>query len=563
MVETFHFMKYNSETTLEHIIKISEMGATICFDLEDSICNWIDKKDNDIIKARQRTILSNFLMKIFSELKNIKTCVRINSFNSLNQKLDIEFLSEFRNLNAIIIPKVENPEHIDSVIKQLKIKNFHHPEIIPIIESKQGIENLYNIINSDYKITKVAFGHCDYNLDINAFPFFHQDSTEYWKWVDRILKILKLNNIKFLNSPYLRLVDLDFFKSILSNLNLLTEGNFGQITLTSKQTSLCRLFNNSSIPINEKTDDRLSLQIKKSDLTNFISNFENENKGKAFTINHSNRVLVSPQEYCSAKKHFEKWKERDINFTFVGSCFPVQHNILFEDEFHQILKRKIEKEYDVNFHVNIIRYERFIYCLDKIDKINRINPIDFLIFHIRPEPYLRLVKLYYKYVNHNNKKCRSLNIPLFKILNPEKYDMLLLARKYSPADIYHKTLVRRIFINLNYLLGWFTGNNHYALSRYFSLANEIISYCDKNKIKIIILGPGLRSNTFVEKILSKKLNSYISEKIKITNTEYVDGLVPHSHNGLRYFNENGIHATENYHELIANRLFLKFEKFIL
>jgi hypothetical protein len=248
---------------------------------------------------------------------------------------------------------------------------------------------------------------------MKIFPFFHQDALEYWKWVDRILELIKPYKVKFINSPYLKLNDPDFFRSILSHLNFTTDGWFGQITLNSSQTKCCTDFEGKKFPINGIAKDRHNLKVEKNDLVSLINKFENENSGKAFTISETN-TIISPQEYCTAKYLLNNYKNTDLNITFAG-CFPVQHNILFEDTFHRILKIRSEELNNLNLHFRIIRYEKFSNCLDKIIGQHEIHPIDNLVFHIRAEPFLRLVKLFYRYQDYEYKKHWSLNLPFRKI----------------------------------------------------------------------------------------------------------------------------------------------------
>ena len=47
----------------------------------------------------------------------------------------------------------------------------------------------------------------------------------------------------------------------------------------------------------------------------------------------------------------------------------------------------------------------------------------------------------------------------------------------------------------------------------------------------------------------------MSKKLSAQNIKYVYGFDEHIEKGKMYFNKNGIHATELYHELIAERLY--------
>ena len=59
-------------------------------------------------------------------------------------------------------------------------------------------------------------------------------------------------------------------------------------------------------------------------------------------------------------------------------------------------------------------------------------------------------------------------------------------------------------------------------------------------------------------VLQKGLNEkYISKELKKLNIDYINGFVEHKVGDVRYFSEDGKHATEEYHKLIADELYEK------
>ena len=563
MPDTYQFIKYSSDSSIASIAKKGGSGAVICFDLEDSISDLFDEKRNYSIKQEYRLLLNKIIQTAVAGSGDFKIGIRINSSGSGLQDLDIACIPANSKIHSILIPKVEYAADIDTVVEKLKTANILFDEVIPLIESRKGLHNVEEILNSTYKLTKVGFGHCDYNLSIGAFPFFHQDAIEYWKWVSRLLGFLRPRNITFINSAYLNLNDTDFFKRMLSYLKFLCGEAFGQFTLTHQQTLLCA---DPCIPDfdikNGIAGNRLNLGVTKEMLNGLISSYENDNKGLGFTISPETGILISPHEYYSAKQHLRNRSEKEVNFTFVGGCFPVQGDILFEDIFHQALRKTLEEKLHVHANVNIIRYEKFSNCLEKIAVYAHDNPVDVLVFHIRPEPFLRLIKLYYKYLDYSNKLCHSLNLPFLKVLNPEKYDLLLLSRRYSYPDKGNRPKKYNVLLNLNYIFGYLIGNQRYALKKYLSLVDDVLDFCHKQHIKVIMLGPALRSEAMVETLFSTKLESFMSEAMKQRNVQYVFGMEKHQDRHIQYFNANGIHAAKPYHDLIARRLHEELEAYI-
>lgn len=246
----------------------------------------------------------------------------------------------------------------------------------------------------------------------------------------------------------------------------------------------------------------------------------------------------------------------------MGGCFPVQHNIKQEDLFHQLMKDEMERKYSCNLKVNIIRYERLLACLEKIIEYHSKNPIDILVFHIRPEPFLRLSKLYYRYVNENGTLCRSLNLPFFKLINPEKYDYLVLGRRFTSTAKIKESKLHKILIDFNLILGGLATNRHFALRFYLNLVEQIVLYCEQKKVKLILLGPASRPHTKIENLLSVKLHNHILKSLEKDTIAYISGLGEKTTWNEPLFFENGIHVNESYHRLIANRLIEEFGNLI-
>ena len=204
--------------------------------------------------------------------------------------------------------------------------------------------------------------------------------------------------------------------------------------------------------------------------------------------------------------------------------------------------------------INIIRYERFKNCITKISSYKEKNPIDILVFSIRPEPFLRLVKLYYKFLDPSTCKIRrSFTFPRINQVNSERYDILHSEGRFNPIEASDSSIIRKILVSLNYISGSLLGNDNYSLRKYLELINEIILFCKDNSIKLYILGSPIRTNTLTEKYLSLKLNKFMRKSLNIAEENFINGS-DLTDNGELLF-RNGIYATEKYHKLIANRIF--------
>ena len=548
-MKIYQFIKYYDGLSLDKLFASNTSHAILCFDLEDSVQDVFCPQNNSKLKSLYRNLLYRILQ---SNTHGNSIGVRINACGSDEQQKDIELLTSLGPLNTIFLPKAESRSQVVSLLQSLDKYGIQFNELVPVIESQKGIQNIKQIEGlASNKIKRIAFGHCDYNLNAGHFPFYHHSSREYWSWIEYMVAVIAPYKLGFVNSPFLELDNHSGFLEMLSSLKTICQNNLGQITLTSSQSIHCFNHKQSSIPFFRRISNRLSMRNDPTLAKDFIMRFEKENTGKAFTLTEKNRTLLSPHEYQSAKLHLSNSERAEYNFTFMGGCFPVQGGILFEELFHQQLKGEANLHYDLNFNINIIRYERFKGCLDKLKAHAEHHPIDLMIFCVRPEPVLRLTKLYYKYIDAGGRKRRMLHLPIFGIRLPVKN------RAEHPPNNFHGTsgaASNKFWINLNYLLGFLIGNNHVALKNYLFLVADLKQYCSTHDIPMMIMGPAIRTNTLMEKFLSYKLESYLEKRMDIPEDKFIRGSDLVS-DGQGLFNENGIHANEHYHRLIAVRIF--------
>ncbi|PIE78500.1 MAG: hypothetical protein CSA15_07335 [Candidatus Delongbacteria bacterium] len=546
-MKIYQFIKYNQETEIDHIKNYGDSRLTICFDFEDGVQQCFNSEKTSILKEKHRDYFSSIISKFRSD---IKIGVRVNSTNPLELEKDILEIKN-KNIHSIFIPKVESLDKMGKIVEKLDKNGIAYKEIIPVIESSNGLANIRDIVENE-SIKNIAFGHCDYNMSLNILPFFHQDNFEYWKWVEKIINSIKDKGICFINSPYLFIKNDDFFISMLQHLKNFSSNNCGQITLSNNQTSLILLDKNREVEFDKLLANRHQLYPTNQYLKKLISDYEKFNRGNG--LSKSMERIISVQEYLVAKRFKAKSRELKTKVLFVGGCFPVQHNIIFEDIFLSKTKLLVEKDVNTNLEIDIIRYERFAKVLEKIKNHGKSKDIDILIFSIRPEPFFRLIKFYYKYIDYEGKIRHSLNLPILNIVNPEKYDLLFLSRifdSYYDYYDYKESSIHNFLVDANYFIGKLFGNKSYAIRKYIELIEEIGKYCNENNIFFILLGPNLRSKTKEEPKFCRELDKKVRDKFP--NISYVTGF---EEDGKRdkIFQKNGIHVSKFYHSLIAKRL---------
>jgi hypothetical protein len=105
------------------------------------------------------------------------------------------------------------------------------------------MDNLPRLVEHTGKfISHVIFGHADFNMDNEYFPFYHQDCAEYWEWVHEIQQALLGTDIVFINSPLLFLGNTVLMQETLDRLHAKSIVPYGQMTLTAEQTRQCNRF---------------------------------------------------------------------------------------------------------------------------------------------------------------------------------------------------------------------------------------------------------------------------------------------------------------------------------
>ena len=150
--------------------KFEKFKISIILDMEDSAQDLFDSQNNLKLKKISREGL-----KYLSDneiLKNTNTFVRINSQNSEFYDQDINTISNvLKNktpLDGIFLPKVEKYDQIEDCYSKVSISAIKPISIVPMIETKKGLENLNDLLLKDKKrkiIKYVHYGHYNYCLD--------------------------------------------------------------------------------------------------------------------------------------------------------------------------------------------------------------------------------------------------------------------------------------------------------------------------------------------------------------------------------------------------------------
>ena len=132
----------------------------VIFDLEDAI-------PDDAVSAARNRIITVFEENDFSE---IETCVRINGLQT-GAWLEDTLAAVEAGVDAISLPMVEQPHHLQTAVRVATDAPGSTPEFIPTVETPQGVTNVNAIAKAGRTlapVTGLSFGFGDYTNAVGA-----------------------------------------------------------------------------------------------------------------------------------------------------------------------------------------------------------------------------------------------------------------------------------------------------------------------------------------------------------------------------------------------------------
>jgi len=170
LLRSLIFVPGNNPRFLEKAKTLS--ADIVCFDLEDSVP--LNEKDS------ARNLIKETLAKR-SEFKS-EVYVRTNSPVSGLIPDDLHKIVQ-KGIDGIVIPKVNNIKELKKIEKLLvmleKKRKLKPIELIPSIESAEGVVNAYNIASSNKRISALVFGVFDLLNDMGIEYTKQADGTKY------------------------------------------------------------------------------------------------------------------------------------------------------------------------------------------------------------------------------------------------------------------------------------------------------------------------------------------------------------------------------------------------
>ena len=200
--------------TLRFVKRLNTAGVMSILDLEDSAQDPFDKNATKELKIKAR---KNFLELVESnswsgDEFDCPVYVRINSITTEFYEEDIDTVIKIHNegfpIKGIFLPMVDSYDDIEKthlLLADSEKSNKRPLEIIPMIETKAGMNNLNLILKSDInnlKFSKVHYGHFDYCLDANLWPFPDPDHDSFWELVNPMIDLILNYNKTYIHTPF-------------------------------------------------------------------------------------------------------------------------------------------------------------------------------------------------------------------------------------------------------------------------------------------------------------------------------------------------------------------------
>ncbi|AXF55215.1 HpcH/HpaI aldolase/citrate lyase family protein [Salicibibacter kimchii] len=159
---TWLFAPGNHPRTMEKAMKTQT--DIVIYDLEDAVP--LDEKE------QAREIVREHLQEKHIDKAPYKL-LRVNESTSPFFTQDV-IAGARGNVDGIVLPKSDHPEHIKDVDQQLAALEQElgyevgKIQLFPLIESALGVHNSYEIAKASPRVTRLSFGAIDYTSDIQT-----------------------------------------------------------------------------------------------------------------------------------------------------------------------------------------------------------------------------------------------------------------------------------------------------------------------------------------------------------------------------------------------------------
>jgi hypothetical protein len=237
-----------------------------------------------------------------------------------------------------------------------------------------------------------------------------------------------------------------------------------------------------------------------------------------------------------------------IKIGIICGCLPTQYGIETSDLYHQVLSGKIEREMNQETRITSVWYTTLAGSYpNSVKMIERDKP-DVIFYHVRPDPYLRVSKLWLRFMDRNGQ--------VFNTLNLDANDSMIVdADDNVERSALRKKLrsIHRLFRTLNYMTGFILGANNAALKKVEHSIDHLIRYAGKNRIPVLIIGPASRPRSSIENQLLLRLEKKL--RARFAHENYISCFGVRDEKGNILFMKDGIHVNKTGHSRFSELIF--------
>lgn len=243
-----------------------------------------------------------------------------------------------------------------------------------------------------------------------------------------------------------------------------------------------------------------------------------------------------------------------MRITIVGGCLTQQGNLPAAALYHQLLLARLA-EAGCPAQLAVVRYERLTTCLAKVLAHEAAAPADCLIFHLRTEPLLRLIKLVYRYQDSAVPRVRyALNLPGHRGAthhNPLLDRPSTKPQRAAPVTDYVTPPKPRLGPELNAWLGTLIGNQWWAVRTTFALLDGLAAHAAAVGARLIVVGPPARPASAFEDHLARLLDRRAAAWAAGAGVTYVPLRNEPGVGDVPFFGLNNVHVSAAGHARIA------------
>jgi citrate lyase subunit beta/citryl-CoA lyase len=218
-------------TTFERHVQaaLASPADAVVLDLETTIA------ESEKSSARQAAV------RTLSESQRSGIFVRINQIDSPHI-LDDLLAMQTPSLRGVMLPQAEDSGQIialDWILSRLEqrySRNGPPIEILPLIESAKGVENVMSVLSASKRIRQATFGIADYSLDAGLQPA--RDEAELCYIRDRLVHGSRACGLSApIDTVWLDLNDADGLQASLERAK--RRGFAGKLCIHPKQVEAC------------------------------------------------------------------------------------------------------------------------------------------------------------------------------------------------------------------------------------------------------------------------------------------------------------------------------------